>query len=55
VPFAVELVVPGEVIVLQVVVGILAVIDAVRTTVKIVVVVEVAKKPVLAHGVNPKK
>jgi hypothetical protein len=38
VPFAVELVVPGEVIVLKVVVCILAVIDAVRTTVKIVAV-----------------
>ena len=37
-PLAVEFVVPGEVIVLQVVVGVLAVIDAVRTTVKIVAV-----------------
>jgi hypothetical protein len=37
-PFAAELVVSGEVIVLQVVVGILAVVDAVRLSVKIVVV-----------------
>ena len=34
-PFAVELVVPGEVIVLQVVIGILAVVDAVRASVKL--------------------
>jgi len=38
VPFAVELVVPGEVIMLEVVVGILAVIDAIGATVKIVTV-----------------
>ena len=38
VPFAVELVVPGEVIVLQVVVGILAVVDTVGAAVEVVVI-----------------
>ena len=38
VPFAVEFVIPGEIVVLQIVIGIFAVIDAVRTAVKIVFV-----------------
>src|SRR5580704_14421441 len=37
-PFAVELVIPGEVIVLQVVVGVFTAIDAIRTTVEIIVI-----------------
>ena len=38
VPFVVELVVPGKVIVLEIVVSILAIVNAIRTAIKIVVI-----------------